>query len=422
MNTLKPVNIKFPKIYREFIERPRRINILEGGRGGAKSHTVAEKLLIESCEKKIRILNTREIQKSIKESVHQLYSDKIKQRYYPCNVLNNEIRVPFIGSEFYFHGLQDKTALNLKSFEGVDWCWVEEAQSISKKSLNILIPTIRKPGSKIVFTLNRFEELDPVIERYILHQDLKEIYPGCYANDEILHIHANYYDNPFCPEVLVKEAAECKEKYPEDYLHIWEGQPIQQGDNKILKLSKVKAAMERKINGVGTLEIGVDVARFGSDRTVITPRKGFKCLGQYIYTKLRTFEVVDRAIEQEKGETIFKVDDTGVGGGVTDGLFQKGKNVIPVNNGQKAKDQDKYPNAISEMWFEFAEIIDQIELPNDQELLKELCGREYTFDRQGRRCVESKDDFKKRYGKSPDKADSLLLAYYSIYINSTFFA
>jgi len=404
------MNVKFPKRLEPFIREPKRFNVLEGGRGGGKSHAVAELLLIKAMESKCRILCTREIQKSIKESVHQLLSDKIKQKQYPFKVLNTSIVCLITGSEFYFHGLQDKTAMNLKSFEGVNYCWIEEAQTISKKSLDILIPTIRKENSKLIFTMNRYEEQDPVYEKFCQKE-----------RDDICHIYINYFDNPYCPKELKLEADRCKEDSIDDYNYIWLGLPMQQGENKILKLNKVKQAMERTVEAVGALEIGVDVARFGDDRTIITPRKGFKCYEQYSFTKLRTFEVADRAIEQEtnlKEYATFKVDDTGVGGGVTDELFNRAKNVIAVNNGQKAKDPDKYPNAISEMWFEFASIIDQIELPNDPELLKELCGREYKFDKQGRRMVESKDDFKKRYGKSPDKADSLLLAFYEYYVSS----
>ena len=404
------MNIKFPKKLEPFIREPKRFNVLEGGRGGGKSHAVAELLLIKAMESKCRILCTREIQKSIKESVHQLLSDKIKDHKYPFRILNTSIICTVTGSEFYFHGLQDKTAMNLKSFEGVDWCWIEEAQTISKKSLDVLIPTIRKSGSKLLFTMNRFEEQDPVFAMF------------CQNNREnVCHIYINYFDNPWLPKELKDEAEYCKALDIDDYNHIWLGLPMQQGDLNILKISQVKAAMERKVIGEGAFEIGVDVARFGDDSTVLTKRHGFHTFPQRKYKKLRTYEVSDYAVDFEGDDTsCFKVDDTGVGGGVTDDLFKKNKNVVAVNNGQCAKDKDKYPNAISEMWFEFAEIIDQIELPYDMELLKQLCGRRKKFDKQGRRMVESKDDYKTRYKKSPDDADSLLLCYYSYYMASGF--
>jgi phage terminase large subunit len=401
------MDVLFPEKFYEFVTAPKRFNVFEGGRGGAKSHTVAEALLLWGLERKIRVLCTREIQKSIKESVHQLLSDKIIKHKYPYRILASTIVCELTGSEFYFHGLQAQTIDNLKSFEGVDWCWVEEAQSISKSSLDILIPTIRKENSKIVFTMNRFEESDPVYARFCDK-----------PKDDVLHIYVNYYDNPFCTDVLIKEAQDCKKESPEDYNHIWEGLPLAQGDKKILTIAKVKDAMNRKIKGVGGIELGVDVARFGDDRTVIFKRHGLKVLDYKVHTKLRTYEVANRAIElagDDKDDCIFKVDDTGVGGGVTDDLYQKEMRVVPVNNGSAAKDENKYPNAISEMWFEFAKIIDTVELPNDQELLKELCGREYGFDKNGRRVVESKDKYKARYKRSPDLADALLLCFYNKY-------
>lgn len=398
------VDVSLPDILAPFYEAPKRYNVLEGGRGGAKSHTIAEHLLIEGTQKKIRILCTREIQKSIKESVHQLLSDKIKLRGYAYIIQNTSIVYPLTGSEFYFHGLQDQTIDSLKSFEGVDWCWVEEAQSISKKSLDILLPTIRKDNSKIVFSMNRFEELDPVYERFCTKE-----------RDDVCHIYCNYTDNPFCSEVLKREADDCKREYPDDYPHIWLGLPMSQGENKILSIQKVRAAMERQVKAEGGIEIGVDVARFGDDRTVLFKRQGLKILAWKTFTKLRTTETAARVVEMigDHKEVTVKVDDSGVGGGVTDELYRLGVSVVPVNNGANAMNPDKYPNAISEQWFEFAKIIDQVQIPNDPQILKELCGRSYGFDKKARRQVESKDEFKKRYGRSPDLADALLLCFYS---------
>jgi hypothetical protein len=108
-----------------------------------------------------------------------------------------------------------------------------------------------------------------------------------------------------------------------------------------------------------------------------------------------------------------KVDDTGVGGGVTDRLKRLGANVIPVNFGGSPKDKDKYDTVADEMWFEFP--IDEASIPDDPDLMTELSGRLYDYDKRGRRKVEPKKLFKERFGKSPDKADALLLTYYTGY-------
>jgi phage terminase large subunit len=325
------------------------------------------------------------------------------------------------GTEFFFAGLQGHTIDSIKSFEGVDDLWIEEGQSISKYSLDILIPTIRKDGSQVYISMNRMEVADPIYQMFILS-----------GREDVLHIKINYYENNFCPEILKIEAEACRKESEEDYQHIYEGEPITQGDKCILSLTKVRAAQDRTIEAIGGLEEGVDVARFGDDKTVITVRRGFKVLIQKEYSKLRTYEVAEEAIfllnEYKKdGEDIkqcpIKVDDTGVGGGVTDELFKQGYLAIPVNNAQKAKNEDKYDCAITEMFYDLKEIIDEIEIPNDQGLLRELTTRQYTYDKKGRKVVESKDKYKARYKKSPDKGDSLLLCFYSMYSTAsiTFF-
>ena len=121
-----------------------------GGRGGGKSHSVAAALLAMAASKKMRILCAREVQKSMRDSVHRLLKDQIERLglggFYL--VLDNEIRGQN-GSLFVFAGLQSHTVDSIKSFEGVDIVWVEEAHSVSKKSWDVLIPTIRKDGSEI---------------------------------------------------------------------------------------------------------------------------------------------------------------------------------------------------------------------------------------------------------------------------------
>jgi phage terminase large subunit len=110
---------------------------------------------------------------------------------------------------------------------------------------------------------------------------------------------------------------------------------------------------------------------------------------------------------------VIKVDDSGVGGGVTDNLRRLGANVIPVNFGGTPRDTKKYTTVADEMWFEFP--VNDIQIPDDPQLMEELSGRKYGYDKIGRRKVEPKDDFRKRYGRSPDKADALLLAFYKDY-------
>ena len=132
--------------------------------------------------------------------------------------------------------------------------------------------------------------------------------------------------------------------------------------------------------------------------------------------------VLEKKDTQESASVLFDfaqggkiiIDDTGVGGGVTDRLRKLGANVIPINFGGKAQNKNKYPDIISEMWFCLADQIKHIGIPRDLELMAELAGRYYKYTNDERRKVESKEEYKKRTGRrSPDKADALILAFYN---------
>jgi phage terminase large subunit len=201
---------------------------------------------------------------------------------------------------------------------------------------------------------------------------------------------------------------------PDEYNHTWLGNPVSKEMNGIINGAEVLAAMKRKVEPTGSVEIGCDVARFGDDTTVITKRKGYKVFPQRVFQKIdtvKTFGYCMDTAENDKSIQI-KVDDTGVGGGVTDNLTDSKYNAIGVNNNQTPKNKDRYTSAIDEMWFELAEMMPLIELPYSEKLKDQLTQRRYGIDRQGRRFVESKKEYKLRCGESPDLADSLLLAFY----------
>src|SRR5574343_99827 len=150
----RSVDAHFPKKL-EFLFKPKRYKVAYGGRGSGKSWGVARALLIQGAQSPLRILCAREVQKSIKQSVHQLLTDQIQALglggFY--EVLETEIRGKN-GTQFYFAGLASHTVESIKSFEGAQRVWVEEGQTVSKKSWDILIPTIRAPASEICVTFN----------------------------------------------------------------------------------------------------------------------------------------------------------------------------------------------------------------------------------------------------------------------------
>ena len=196
-----------------FLDEPHRYKVAYGGRGSSKSWTFARSLLIQGSAKKLRILCTREVQKSIKDSVHKLLGDQIQSlglgAFY--DVLETIIRGRN-GTEFIFSGLSGQTIESIKSLEGCDIVWVEEAQTVSKKSWDILIPTIRNDGSEIWVSFNPILDSDETYVRFVLSP----------PPDSVVAF-VNYFDNPWFPRVLEQERTHCQATNKEDYDNIWEG-------------------------------------------------------------------------------------------------------------------------------------------------------------------------------------------------------
>ena len=383
-----------------------RTIVYYGGRASGKSHATAQSLILRGSKRQLRILCTREIQNTIKDSVHKLLADYIDKWELPYwEVGRDFIRNTNTGTEFIFKGLKHNIN-EIKSLEGIDICWVEEAQSITEASLDILAPTIRKEGSQLIFTFNRFNELDPVYVKYVMNNPAKT-----YTRQ----VNFDVLDKLGLLPDVIKLEIDADRNNPALYAHKWLGEPVSQADNAILDRGAILEAMQREIEDDGQITVGVDVARMGDDRTVLTKRKGLKVIDIVKYSKLRTNEVADR-IEQfvDFDKDVFiKVDDTGVGGGVTDALMQREYNVVGINFGSTAMDKDKYPNWISEQWFYLASIISQIQIPYDSDLLMELSTRGWKQDMKGKRAVESKEAYKKRGFRSPDIADALIIAFSS---------
>lgn len=193
---------------------PRRFKILYGGRGGAKSHTVAQILIMLSMQRKLRILCVREVQKSLAQSSMQVIKDYIERlglsAYF--ETLKTEIRCRTTGSTFGFSGLKDHTADSIKSWEGADIVWVEEAHSVTARSWNVLIPTIRKAGSEIWATFNPDQETDYVYERFVKNTD-----------PNALVIEISWHDNPWFGAEMEDERRALKAVNDDLYNHVWEG-------------------------------------------------------------------------------------------------------------------------------------------------------------------------------------------------------
>lgn len=222
-----------------FVPENSRYRILYGGRGGSKSWNVARALLVKGAKSPMRFLCAREYQTSIKDSVHKLLTDQIfalgLESFY--EIIQNSIRGKN-GTEFAFVGLKNNIA-NIKSFEGVDICWVEEAQTVSKLSWNVLIPTIRKDKSEIWITFNPELETDETFQRFVVNPP---------ANAVVQKI--NWSDNPWFPDVLDLERQALKNRDIEAYNTVWEGICRQTIDGAIFAKEMTLAEIEGRITKV----------------------------------------------------------------------------------------------------------------------------------------------------------------------------
>ena len=225
----------------KFLFRPARYKVAYGGRGSGKSWGFADALLIQGATKSLRVLCAREVQNSIKDSVHRLLKDQIERlglnEYY--TVLDTEIRGRQTDTLFLFSGLSNQTAESIKSIEGVDICWVEEAKNVTKKSWDILTPTIRKPGSEIWVTFNPDLETDETYKRFVADPPA-----------DCVSVEINWRDNPWFDAVLEQERQDTLRRDPDSYPNIWDGKPKRVVDGAVYKDEITKLYDEQRARNV----------------------------------------------------------------------------------------------------------------------------------------------------------------------------
>jgi hypothetical protein len=189
-----------------------------------------------------------------------------------------------------------------------------------------------------------------------------------------------------------------------------------ESDDQIMSIRAIEEAQKREEAEGFPVVIACDVARFGSDETVIAVRKGNQVRLHRAYTKKSLMETAGFVIDTIRSVSVEAVprvviDDAGLGGGVTDRLREIGVTVEAFNGGATPNEPDLYPNRRSEAWFAFAEQLSSIDLDDDDQLAADLVAPKYSLDSRGRRVVEPKDRTKQRLGRSPDRADAVLMAF-----------
>jgi len=399
------------KVQEKLVSSKKRHRIIYGGRGKGASWSLARILLVKGMQESRFIVCVREIQKTLADSVKKLLEETVDMfnlRFF-YKVRSNDV-VGKNGTKFIFNGLREFNADNIKSLEGADDCWVAEAQTISRRSINILRPTIRKDGSVIWWDFNPRYETDPVYIDYILNTD---------PNAEVLFL--NWRDNPWFTESLKMEKDSDYSRDVEEAEHIWEGKLRMMGDKFVCPSELVKIAIENDITELtGIISVGADIAHQGGDEIVFYKRHGRKVIDKY-YSRyqdtIKTFNDL-KAFTFDKGVRII-IDNGDIGKAVADLLVADDWLVTGINFGGKPKDIVHYEDCATEMYFNLRDQLEYIDIPPDEELRNQLIQRKFHYlgSKRGYEVmkIESKDEFVKHataINKSPDRADGLVLCFY----------
>lgn len=389
-----------------------RYKVLYGGRGSGKSYSTAQHLVMLTSNIKLKVLAIRQYQNNIRESVYTLlknviYDFGLQEDY---EILSHTIRHKHTGSEFVFYGIA-RNFMEIKSMEGVDICYIEEAHALTREQFDVIDPTIRKEHSEVWLLFNPQNRSDYVWQNFVEHPRKNSIVKKI-----------NYDENIYLSQTMLSIIDEAREEDQEHFEHIYLGVPHEGDDKALFAYNEIEDAMNGDLEGVdksGVFSYGVDVARYGSDKGVRTKRRGYQIYDLQEYSKYSTMELSnavsnDIAKEDKRPHAVF-VDSIGVGAGVVDRLEEKGYNVIDSNASMKASEADVYYNKRAEMYFLLREFIRRGgKIPDDEELKEELLAIRFIYSKaNGKIQIQAKDDIKEIIGRSPDKSDSVALHFFS---------
>ena len=388
-----------------------RIFLIEGGRGGGKSQAVARFLLYICSLYNLRAVCGRETQDTIQESVHQLLSDLINEYQLSYEIQKASIRCLNKDSTITFKGLREQGRFNIKGLEGTDVLWIEEGQQVTKPTIDIVLPTIRKTNSKIIVTMNRHLTTDPA-------------YTMLVNRDDCLHIKINYLENEFCSKELLKEATICKEANEKDYDHIWLGNPLEQGEDALYSISDFKNGKDNAKplqKGYGLRVAGFDIARYGDDCNAVVILQQMGALHwEEVYSD--TWDNCDLNFttgrillltNQHKADLAI-IDEDGIGAGVFDNLT-KGRQLDYFmgfrnpNIGYLKNKSFVNPRTINAYKAKDMLVAGHLNIKT-QSIIDEMLTIKYNFDNNQRRLLVSKENMRKQGIKSPNMADALIMA------------
>ena len=433
---------------RSFWETPARTRVLYGGRASSKSWDAAGVALYSTQAQPLKVMCVRQFQNRIDDSVYTLLKNRIndfgfEQKF---NVLRNTI-YSSIGSSFVFYGLW-RHIEEIKSAEGIDILWIEEAHNLTKEQWEILEPTIRKEGSQVWIIFNPKLVTDFVYRKFILNTP---------PNTIVRKI--NYDENPFLSDTMLRIIETKRSEDEDEFNHIYLGEPVEDDDAVIIKRSWIKAAIDAHIKlGIepsGRKRIGFDVADSGADKNATVMAHGIVCIDVDEW-KGREDELLKSATrvhsQAVQHEAEIDYDSIGVGafaGGhfkalneqretsveyfkfnASDRVLNKDEHIDPEDT-KSPLNGDYYANLKAQSWWDVARRFrntfnavtkgmeyaeeDMISISSDcdhiDSLIDELSTPRKDFDALGKVKVESKKDLAKRDVNSPNKADGFIMAY-----------
>ncbi len=247
---MNELDINMPKQFEALFNSYYRHIVYYGGRGGAKSYNICLFLLLKMMERNCLILCVREVQNSIDDSVHQLMQNIINEYHFPnFEITKKNIYNKKTGAKVIYKGLKYETADSLKSIPDVDYAFVEEAQCVSKRSIEILTPTIREEGSQIIWAFNPDTPNDPVMTEIVNKADDKTFV--CKINSEDVE--------EFLSDTVIADREKMKREDYAQYLHVWMGEPRTQAQGSIYAEYIGRATEEGRINSHVAYDSGAPV-------------------------------------------------------------------------------------------------------------------------------------------------------------------
>lgn len=384
----------------------------EGGRGSSKTQSVARFLLFLGDKYKIKICCGREIQNTINESVKAVFESLITEYNLNYTIKDKEIVSNSTGSIIIFKGFREQGKVNIKGLADIDILWIDEAEAISKPTLDVIVPTIvRKKNSKIFFTMNRFVRNDAV-------------YRFCAGRADCLHITINYFDNPFLTEQMLTEAEICKQKNLRDYNHIWLGHPLDQANDFLVAsthLDKARELVFNKESHQNHSVMSVDLSASGGDLCV-AKRFVQKSITGWEETETITWSEPDTDITKGKIINLYGrwqpdvliIDADGLGYPIWNSVRKSIPDAIGFRGAGKARNPNA-GNARADGYLAVKDFLENIWLKlTCENSCRQLEYIKKVYKPSGIIFIQDKKEIRKEQSESPDFADTVMMAIYAI--------